>query len=115
MIIGLIIGAVIGYIPFNADSSFRYSIESGNPDKIYITAKKWPRDTIRMLYAAQIFRSNQVEDKAVELARLAIKENPRSFESWKFLYNSPNINLIEKNEIFHRLKQLDPNNKFLKK
>lgn len=110
---GLIAGGVIGFIPFNADANFRNSLESGNPDRIYLAAQKWPRDTSRILYGAQVFQSNKISDKAETLVRLAIKENPRSFEAWQFLYNASSITSMEKGHILKRLNQLDPNNKFI--
>ena len=110
MVIGLTIGAVIGFIPFNADANFRHSIESRNADLIYKAATKWPTDCARVLYAARIFDQNKIKDKALSLARVAVKINPRSFDAWMYLYQSPNTSGSEKREILDRLKTLDPHN-----
>lgn len=115
MIAGLVVGGVIGYLPFNADANFRHSIETGDPNRIYVAATKWPTDASRIMYAAQIFDQNKMQDKAVNLAREAVKLNPRSFDAWNYLYNAPSVSGNEKREILDRLKALDPHNPDLKK
>jgi hypothetical protein len=115
MIAGLVVGGAIGYLPFNSDANFRHSIETGDPNKIYTAATKWPSDASRIMYAAQIFDQNKMQDKAVSLAREAVKLNPRSYDAWNYLYNSPSVTGNEKREILDRLKALDPHNPDLKK
>lgn len=114
LISGLIIGAIVGFFPFKADVNFRNALESGEVTKLYTAARIWPTDPTRYLYAAKIFESNNMNDKAEELVRLAVEENPRSFESWKFLYDSSPIPRDKKLEILNKLKKLDPNNKYIK-
>ena len=115
MIGGLVIGGVIGYLPFNADANFRHALESGDQNKIYAAAKKWPTDAARLNYATQVFDQNKMQDKAVELARESVKLSPRNFDGWNYLYNSPSVSGNEKREILDRLKALDPHNPDLKK
>jgi O-antigen ligase len=114
MFVGVVIGFVIGFIPFNADANLRHALENGNPDKIYSAAIKWPTDSSRMLYAAKIFESNKLSDKADSIIRKSLKQNPRSFEGWQFLYELPTTTGNEKAEILSKLKSLDPNNKNIK-
>ena len=115
MIAGLAVGGVVGFLPFNSDATFRNAIESGDANKVYAAATKWPTDVARLMYAAQVFDQNKMQDKAVSLAREAVKLNPRSFDAWNYLYNSPSVTGNEKREILDRLKALDPNNPDLKK
>jgi O-antigen ligase len=115
MIAGLVVGGIIGYLPFNADANFRYSLESADPVRIYEGAKKWPLDTARLNYASRIFEQNKVSDKAINLAREAVKLSPRNFDAWMYLYNAPSVSGNEKREILDRLKALDPHNPDLKK
>lgn len=114
MTAGLVIGAIVGFIPFNADANFRHALESGDANKIYIAAKKWPTDTSRFLYAAKIFEANNVNEKSEELVRISLKSNSHSFESWRFLYESSEVSAVEKAEILIKLKELDPNNMSIK-
>ena len=88
---GLVAGFAIGFIPFNADANFRHALETGNPEKIYSAATKWPTDSSRMLYAAKIFESNKLSAKAESIVQASLKQNPRSFETWQFLYGLPSI------------------------
>ena len=111
---GLVAGFAIGFIPFNADASFRHALETGIPEKIYSAASKWPTDSSRMLYAAKIFESNKLNNKAESIVRASLKQNPRSFETWQFLYGLPTTSGNEKAEILIKLKSLDPNNKNVK-
>jgi hypothetical protein len=115
MIAGLVVGGVVGYLPFNSDSNFRYALESRDQNKIYSAATKWPSDQSTLVYAARIFDQNKMQDKAVSLAREAVKLNPRSFDAWNYLYNSTSVTGNEKREILDRLKALDPHNPDLKK
>jgi O-antigen ligase len=115
LIAGLILGGTIGFLPFNSDANFRHALESGDGNNIAPAAKRWPTDAARLNYAAQIFDQNKLPDKAVELARESVKLNPRNFDGWNYLYNSPLVSGIEKREILDRLKALDPNNPDLKK
>jgi O-antigen ligase len=115
MVAGLVIGGVIGYLPFSADANFRHALESGDPNKIYAAAKKWPTDAARFNYATRVFDANKMQDKAVELARETVRVSPRNFDAWSYLYNSPSVSGNEKREILDRLKELDPNNPELAK
>jgi hypothetical protein len=115
LIAGLILGGTIGFLPFNSDANFRHALESGDGNNIEPAAKRWPTDAARLNYAAQIFDQNKLPDKAVELARDTVKLNPRNFDGWNYLYNSPLVSGDEKSEILDRLKVLDPHNPDLKK
>lgn len=115
MVLGLIVGGVVGYIPFNADANFRHALETGNPDKIEMAALKWPKDATRLNYAIQVFDQNKLQDKAVLLAQEVVKISPRNFEALYYLYNSPTVTANEKREILDRLKLIDPHNPDLAK
>jgi hypothetical protein len=67
------------------------------------------------MYAVQIFDQNKVPDKAMLLARNAIKLNPRNFDALNYLYNSSSVTGNEKREILARMKELDPHNPDLAK
>lgn len=115
IISGIIVGGVIGFLPFNSDANFRHALESGNPDDINRAALKSPTDAARILYAAQIFDQNKLPDKAIVLARETVKLNPRNFDGWNYLYSASSVSGNEKREILNRLKALDPHNPDLKK
>lgn len=115
MITGLTLGGLIGFFPFNADANFKHSLQSGNSDKIINAIYKWPTDTSRFLYGSQVFSDNSLNEQAIKIARDTVKNNPRSFNAWYFLYNSESVSNIEKKNIIAKLRKLDPNNPELKK
>ena len=115
LIVGLTIGAVIGFIPFNADTNFVHNLKTGNADTLTKATERWPRDVARSFYVVKLFDQNKLSDKAEAIARKALKENPRFFDGWVFLYQQPNTTGNEKREIMDRLKSIDPYNSDLKK
>ena len=114
MTLGLVIGGAIGFIPFNADSNFRHSLESGNSNEIFVTSQKWPTDTSRLLYAASLFQSNKLDKQTLELVQEAIKQNPRSFEAWDFISKSLVASEAQKKQAIDEMVKLDPYNKSIK-
>ena len=115
LIAGLTIGAVIGFIPFNADTNFVHNLKTGNADTLTKATERWPRDVARSFYVVKLFDQNKLSAKAEAIARQALKENPRLFDGWVFLYQQPNTTGNEKREIMDRLKSIDPFNSDLKK
>ena len=112
---GLVLGGVIGFMPFNADASFRHGIEAGSPELIEKAANKWPQDAFRMIYASNILYQNKFQSNAIKLARDAADLNSRWFDAWNFLYTAPETSSNEKREMLDRLKALDPHNPDLAK
>lgn len=115
LIAGLVVGAVIGYLPFNSDANFRHALESGVPDQIKLAALKWPTSSERVLYAARVYFENNLPEGYIELLRASIKLNGRNFDSLKSLLDSNTVSVNEKREILDTLKKLDPHNPDLKK
>ena len=114
MTVGLVIGGAIGFIPFNADANFRHSIEAGTPNSIFVAAQKWPTDTSRLIYGALLFQSNKLDKQALDLAQIALKQNPRSFEAWDFVSKSPVASEADKKQAINEMIKLDPYNKSIK-
>jgi hypothetical protein len=115
MVIGFVIGALIGFWPYKAEANFRSALEEGNANSIYAAGIKWPQDTARMIYTAQIFNHNQMPDKAYAVTKMIVKYNPRSYEAWVYLFNSKSTSASQKREILLKLKNLEPHNPQLAK
>ena len=115
MVMGLVVGGVIGYLPFNADTNFRHTIESGDAQGILTAAKKWPTSSDRLVYAAEIFNKNKMEDKAFMMSKEAVAKFPTKFDAWNFIYSSPWASNAEKAQALSMMNKLDPHNPDLKK
>ena len=114
MIAGFVIGGVIGFFPFNADANFRHALESGDGNKIYAAAIKWPTDMSRILYAARIFESNKMPEKALKLYQFGVENYPRSFDGWLGIYNSTLTSADKKQVALVKIRELDPHNTQIK-
>lgn len=112
---GLVLGSVLGFLPFNADASLRYALESGDNNLIQKFSTKWPTEGSRIMYAVKVYEANKLPEYGIGLARIAVNMSPRNFDAWWYLYNSSTISGNEKREILDRLKALDPHNPDLAK
>jgi hypothetical protein len=109
-ITGAVIFGILGFIPFNADTNFRHSLETASKDSILKAATKWPKDTSRMLYAVQVFSDNNLQTDGSNLARQISLYNKYSFNAWSYLYQSNTLSEEEKKRVKLKLLKLDPNN-----
>jgi hypothetical protein len=111
--LGLVIGFVVSLWPLAQDISFRSALESSDGAKIEAAAKQFPRNNYYYIYSAQILQENKIEDKALDLIRLAIASNPRDFNAWKILVANPKISESERAAAIAKMRELDPFNKTL--
>jgi len=113
--LGLVIGFVVSVWPMAQDMSFRKALESGDGAKIESATNGFPRNNYYYVYASQILLENKVNDKSLNLARLAIAANPRDFNGWKMLVANPQLSAEEKASAIAKMKELDPFNNTLDK
>ena len=111
--LGLVIGFIVSIWPLAQDISFRSALESGDGAQIEAAAKQFPRNNYYYIYSAQILQENKIEDKALDLIRLAIASNPRDFAAWKLLAANPKISESEKAAANAKMRELDPFNSTL--
>lgn len=111
--LGLVIGFIVSLWPLAQDISFRSALESGDGAKIEAAAKQFPRNNYYYIYSAQILQENKIEDKALDLSRLAIASNPRDFAAWKLLVANPKISESERVAAIAKMRELDPFNNTL--
>lgn len=111
--LGLVIGFIVSLWPLAQDISFRSALESGDGAKIEAAAKQFPRHNYYYISSARILQENKIEDKALDLTRLAIASNPRDFAAWKLLAANPKISESEKAAAIAKMRELDPFNKTL--
>jgi O-antigen ligase len=111
--LGLVIGFIFSIWPLVQDISFRSALESSDGAKIEAAAKEFPRNNYYYIYSAQILQENKIEEKALDLTRLAIASNPRDFAAWKLLAANPKISESEKAAAIAKMRELDPFNNTL--
>lgn len=115
MTIGLVIGGVIGFMPFNSDANYRHAVESSDARLIVAAAEKWPTNTNRLNTATLIMNQNNLQDFEYELAKKSVNFNPRSFDAWFNLYSAGKATQDEKIDALKKMKSLDPHNPDLAK
>lgn len=113
--LGLVLGFVVSVWPIAQDMNFRKALESGDGAKIELAAKKFPGNNYYYVYSSQLLLENKIEDKALDLARLAIETNPRDFNGWKMLVANPKLSEEERASAVAKMKELDPYNNTLDK
>jgi O-antigen ligase len=111
---GLILGLLLTMPFFIADAQFRSTVRAGDVNKIMTAVQRWPKSVENMNFVTVLFTQGGFPDQSLIIARKAVEFNPKSFESWQLLYNSPNATKDERLNAFIRMKQLDPLNPIFK-
>lgn len=111
--LGLVIGFFVSVLPIAQDMNFRKALENPDITKIELAAQKFPWSNFYYVYASKILLNNQVNDRSLNLARLAITANPRDFNGWKALVANPLLSAEEKASAIAKMRELDPYNNTL--
>jgi O-antigen ligase len=113
-IIGLLIGASISMPLFLKDMQLRSALENGTVQQTVQAVEKWPFNANRAGQISSFLLLKGFPDDALNLARIAVQKSPRSFVSWKVIYDSPNSSQNEKEIAKQIMIKLDPLNPNLK-
>jgi len=106
--LGFLIGLGISVWPFQKDVEFASALETRNAITIQNAALQWPRDSFYTAYASEIFVSNELYRPALQLARVAVQQNPRDYFAWQLILNNPISSEAQKNHALDRMRILDP-------
>ena len=79
-------------------------------NRIKSAAYKYPANVHTAGLVAEIFRLSNLSEIGTQVARDAVKMNPKNFEAWEELYQSKDISVSEKNYILSMMRKLDPLN-----
>ena len=112
--LGFIVGALVAFPPFAADSGWRSALKSGNAQLVYDAALKWPMDSYRMNSIASTLAENKLELQALEIIRKSVEFNPNSFDAWRVFASIPSATEAEKTTAMAMMRKLDPRNTNLK-
>jgi O-antigen ligase len=99
----------LGFQPLIADAKFRDAIEQGNGDALIEIALRQPKNYSRMHNAVEIYKSNSLDDLALKITRVMVKENPENIRGWRLLERTSS-NELEKELARSKIRDLDPKN-----
>jgi hypothetical protein len=114
-IVGVVVGFLIALPPVRADMAWRSAMKSSNGGEIEKAMSMWPRNQRTLNLGIVLFANNGLPEKALEWARVDVKENSENFVSWVTLYQLQGVSDTEKSKIYKKLHQLDPLNPEFKK
>jgi O-antigen ligase len=109
-IVGLLIGFLVAFPPVRADMAWRSALKSSNAGEVEKAMGMWPRNPRTLNAGIVLFANNGLSEKALEWARVDVKENSENFVSWVTLFQLQGVTDSEKSEIYQKLQQLDPLN-----
>jgi len=112
--IASVIGLMIAIPPFMRDAEFRSALVVDKTADIAKAAMTWPEDSYRMSSAASALTKANHAAQGIEVARAAVKFNPRRFEAWQVISVNPLSSHSERDGALVKMKELDPLNSELK-
>ena len=109
LILGCVVGAVIALPPFIGDIRWKLALGSGDPTKLIAAVEAWPRNSYRFDTTAKGYENNGELTEALQLSLSSVAFDPRSFDSWRLIYNYPNSSVEQKTLALTKMKELDSN------
>ena len=111
---GVLVGLLIAVPPFYASAKFKSALESRNANAIYLAAKLFPLDPVKLVSASNIFIENKMPKQAIELMNLSRTNFPADFQTLKLISTSTYFDDNERESAIRLMRLLDPNNESLK-
>ena len=107
---GAVLGLVISAPIFVGSANYVNALKVGQVQLLRDVATSRPIDEQRIVGVAQLFLANNLNQEALELARLASEYFPDSSFAWEALLSNPTLTPTERTKVKQELKRLDPNN-----
>jgi len=111
---GVLIGLIIAVPPFYASAKFKSALETRNANAIYLAAKLFPLDPVKLVSASTIFIENKMPNQAVELANISRTNFPSDFQTLRIISTSEYFDDKERESAKRLMRELDPKNDSLK-
>jgi len=111
--IGILVGLLIGFPPFNADTKWASAMKQHDAalvEKVLTPTLFNPADSQKYGMAVELFANSQLGDLAHKYALKAVNFNPDNFDAWYQLYTLSNSTPQEKSLSLSNMKRLDPLN-----
>ena len=108
----VVLGAVLGFsaaLPlFLVNTKQMAATNNRSAEEMFNAALAFPRDSVRMCMFAERLRNGGFEMDAITLAREAAELSPHSVLPLKVLTTFPSIPQTEKDELWRKIKVMDP-------
>jgi O-antigen ligase len=114
LFIGLLVGLMLGLVPFVASAKYKSALETSDKVKIQAAAYIKPLDISRMLQVSMTLRDNKLQADALSVVEDALTHFPDSYDAWKVLASLTPASPAQVTEAKAQMKRLDPHNPELK-
>jgi hypothetical protein len=111
---GLAIGITISIWPLVKDISFRSALETRNATIMDKSASRFPQTSYYYVYLSELYLTNKLNDRSLEMANKALEINSRDFNALKILLANSTISEYEERSIRDRMLEIDPFNYTIK-
>lgn len=110
---GVLIGLMIAVPPFYASAKFKSALETRNANAIYLAAKQFPLDPVKLVSASAIFIENKMSTQAIDLLNLSRNKFPADFQTLKLISTSTYFDDEVQESTIRLMRLLDPKNESL--
>jgi len=107
---GAIVGVLFFLPPIAKDIEWRTKLNESKVKPLLVTAISWPLDENRMSNTISLFRNNSLNQDALQVALIGVKNFPRSFYIHDSIYTNPEATAAQRISALKIMKELDPNN-----
>ena len=109
-VMGVGVGFVLAFLPFNADAKFKNALQTGNPVEQLNQAKALGATAYHMELALDAAIKANNEPLVTEIVNELLTRYPRDFMGWQVRQVLTSASPAERERAYRRLKELDPFN-----
>jgi O-antigen ligase len=113
-IAGFVVGALLSFIPYNADGRYKDATATGNPAEQFAAAKVLGASAFHMELSLDAALQANNEPLAREVLTELLDRYPRDFMAWRVKQVLASSTPEERQEAYLRLKEMDPYNPDIK-
>ena len=104
------LGILMTIAPLRQDLHFFHALNVGSKALLIESSSMYPSNSTYLSFASEILLANKEYVKSADLARQAVRNNPRNYYAWQALYKNVRISSEERDTARLSLIELDPLN-----